>query len=297
MGSDKSYKSFIRGLLYLLPSLVILGVFQFYPIIKSLDMSFYIRYNYFKDVVHQRGFGNFIYIFNDNQFRIALKNTFIFALGVVPASIILSLGIAVLLNTKIKLRGFFRSIYFLPFVTSVVAISIVWRWIYHSRYGLLNYLLGLVGIYPIQWLTDPKWAMVSLIILSIWRGLGYNIIIFLAGLQNINLQYYQAAKIDGASKWNRFRYITIPQLSPTIFFVSIMSLINAFKVFDEIFALFDKRPGPLNSCLTVVYYIYDQFANQYKYGVASAAVYVLFIIILFFTLIQLYIGRKKVHYD
>lgn len=297
MNEKTNFKNFARGLLYLSPVLLVLGIFQLYPILKSLDMSFYIRYNYLQDIVYERGFENFVYIFNDSEFKIAIKNTFIFTTGVVPTSIILSLVIAVLLNSKIKFKGLFRSIYFLPFVTSVVAISTVWRWIYHSRYGVLNYFLGFIGIEPIHWITDPKWAMTSLIILSIWRDLGYNIIIFLAGLQNINPQYYRAANIDGASKWKQFIHITIPLLSPTIFFVSIMSMINSFKVFDEVFALFDKRPGPLNRCLTVVYYVYDQFANQYKYGIASAAVYVLFVIILFFTLIQLYIGRKKVHYD
>lgn len=295
---DKNtFRSFIRGILYISPALIIIGVFHIYPILKSLDMSFYTKYNYFKNIVYERGFDNFIYIFHDKEFIIALKNTFTFVLGVVPLSIIISLFIAVILNSKIKFQSLFRGVYFIPFVTSMVAISAVWRWIYNSEFGILNYFLGLLGIDPIKWLLDPDWAMISLIILSIWKGLGYNIVIILAGLQNIDKKYYMAAKVDGASSYNMFFHITLPLLSPTVFFVSVMSMINSFKVFDEVYVLFDKMPGPMDSCLTMVYYIYDKFANEYVYGIASAAVYILFIIILFFTLIQLYIGKKKVHYS
>ncbi|RLL46967.1 sugar ABC transporter permease [Oceanobacillus piezotolerans] len=292
-----TWKSTLKGFLYLLPALLILIIFNIYPIIRSFLMSFYTDYDYFNDIVHEYGFDNFIAIFQDPNFITALKNTGIFVLGVVPISIFLSMGIAVLLNNKIKLAGFFRTIYFLPFVTSVVAVSIVWSWIYHSDYGLLNYFLGWFGIDPIAWLNDPNYAMPALIIMSIWKGLGFNIIIFLAGLQNIGEQYYLAAKVDGASAWKRFTNITLPLLSPTIFFVSIISIINGFKVFDEVFALFNGRPGPANSALTVVYYIYQKFYEEWQFGLASTAAFVLFIIIFIFTIIQLVIGRRFVHYN
>lgn len=259
-------------------------------------MSFYTDYDYFNDIVKEYGFANFTYIFQDKEFWTAIKNTFIFVLGVVPLSILISLGIAILLNSNIKLRGLFRSIYFIPFVTSVVAVSIVWRWIYHTEYGLMNYFLSFLNIEPIKWLTDPQWAMPALIIMSIWKGLGYNIIIFLAGLQNIDKQYYLAAQIDGAKPFKRFLHITVPLLSPTTFFVSIVAIINNFKVFDEIFALFDGKPGPAYSAQTLVYYIYEKFYNEWEFGIASAAAYVLFIIIFIFTLIQLYIGKRRVTY-
>ncbi|MFP7495267.1 sugar ABC transporter permease [Terribacillus saccharophilus] len=292
-----TWKSTLKGYLYLLPALLILGVFSIYPIVKSFLMSFYVDYNFFTDTVNAYGLENFTNLFQDPNFITALKNTGIFVIGVVPLSIVISLAIAVLLNSKIKLSGFFRTIYFLPFVTSVVAVAIVWSWIFHSDYGLLNYALGLFGIDPINWLTDPTYAMPSLIILSIWKGLGFNIIIFLAGLQNIGNQYYLAAKVDGASAWNRFKNITLPLLSPTMFFVSIISIINAFKVFDEIFALFNGRPGPANSALTVVYYVYQKFYQEWQFGMASAAAFVLFIIIFLFTIIQLLVGKKFVHYN
>ncbi len=260
-------------------------------------MSFYTDYDFFNDVVYAYGFDNFIRLWNDKNFHTAVKNTIIFVIGVVPISIVISLAIAMMLNSSIKIRGVFRTIYFLPFVTSVVAVAIVWSWIFHTNYGILNYLLGLVGIDPIRWITDPTYAMPALIILSVWKGLGFNIIIFLAGLQNINKQYYLAARVDGASAWQRLKTITIPLLSPTTFFVSIISIISAFKVFDEIFALFGGRPGPGNSTLTVVYYVYQKFYEEWEFGLASAAAYVLFIIIFLFTLVQLYIGKKKVHYS
>lgn len=296
MKEEKNIKSFIRGIVYISPVLIILMIFSVYPIIKIIDMSFYNKYNYIKDIVFQRGLNNYKYIFNDTEFFIALKNTVIYVLWVMPLSISISLLIAVFLNSKIKFKEVFRTIYFIPFVTSTVAISMVWRWIFNSEYGVLNYLLGIVNINPINWLTDPKYSMGALIILSIWKSLGYNIIIFLAGLQNIDNQYGKAAQIDGANKWRILTKITIPLLSPTILFVSVVSLINSFKVFGEVYALFNKIPGPLNSCLTMVYYIYNKFYNQYHYGIASAAVVVLYIIILILNFIQFRVGKKKVEY-
>ncbi|MBB4823459.1 multiple sugar transport system permease protein [Sporosarcina luteola] len=291
-----TWRASIQAYLYLLPALVIIVLFTIYPIIKSLLISFYDDYDYFNDIVYARGFASYQYLWNDPTFHKALWNTFVFVIGVVPASIALSMFIAVLLNSNIRLRSFFRTAYFIPFVTSVVAVSIVWRWIFHTEYGLFNYVLGLFGADPVAWLTDPKWAMPSLIILSIWKGLGYNIIIFLAGLQNINEQYNLAARMDGAGKAKRFFHITLPLLSPTTFFVSIVSIIGSFKVFDEIYALFGGQPGPASSALTVVYYIFEKFYSEWEFGIASAAAYCLFIIIFILTLIQLYIGKRKVTY-
>ncbi|MDY0235293.1 MAG: sugar ABC transporter permease [Gudongella sp.] len=296
MKREHSLKNFLIGMIYLLPALVILVTFQIYPIFKALLMSFYTKYNYFKHIVFEYGFDNYINLFKDEKFILALQNTFIFVIGVVPASIIISIFIATLLNSKIQFKNLFRNIYFLPFVTSTTAIAMVWRWIYHSQYGLLNYFLSLIGIDPIQWLIDPNWSMIALIILSIWKTLGYNILIILTGLQNVDEQYNNAAKIDGAKAWKRFTRITFPLISPTIFFVSITSLIGSFKVFGEVYILFDKMPGPLNSCLTMVYYIYDKLAVKYSYGMASAASVVLFLIILAITLIQFIISKKWVHY-
>ena len=296
MNDKPTMKKTMKAILYLIPALLIIGTFSFYPIIKSFFMSFYTDYDYFKDLVFARGLDNYKFIFQDPEFWKSLQNTLIFVIGVVPLSIIISLVIATFLNQKIKFRGLFRTIYFIPFVTSVVAVSIVWRWIFHSQYGVLNYALGFLGISPIKWLSDPDWAMPSLIILAVWKGLGYNIIIFLSGLQNIDKQYYLAAKIDGAGAWERFKNITVPLLSSTTFFISIVSIINSFKVFDEVFALFGGQPGPAGSAETIVYYIYNKFYGEWNFGVASAAAYVLLFVIFIFTLIQLYVGKKKVNY-
>lgn len=289
-------KSTLKAWLYIAPMMAVILTFNLYPILKSLAMSFYTDYNFYKDIVNAYGIGNFVKIFNDKDFYVAIKNTFIFVLGVVPLSIGLSLGIALLLNKIKALSGFFRTVYFLPFVTSTVAISLVWNWIYHGRFGLMNYFLGIVGIHPINWITDPKYAMNALVIMAIWKGLGFNIILFLVGLNNIDETYYSAAKIDGAKGLQRFAHITWPLLSPTTFLVSVMGVINSFKVFDEIFALFQGRPGPAKSALTIVYYIYEKFYTEYQYGIAAAAGIVLFLIILLVTLFQLAYNKKFVHY-
>ena len=289
-------KSTLRAWTYIAPMMLIIGVFNIYPILKSLAMSFYSDYNFYQDVVYSYGWDNFIQIFNDPNFFLAIKNTFIFVLGVVPLSIMLSLGIALLLHNVQFLSGFFRSIYFLPFVTSTVAISIVWNWIYHSRYGLMNYFLGLFGVNPINWITDPKYSMLALVIMAIWKGLGFNIILFLVGLNNIDKGYYSAAKVDGASDLQRFTNITVPLLGPTTFLVTVMGVISSFKVFDEVYSLFQGRPGPGSSALTVVYYIYEKFYTEYQYGVAAAAGIVLFLIILVVTLIQMAYNKRFVHY-
>lgn len=291
-----TWKSSLKAYLYIAPMLILMLIFNIYPIFKSLAMSFYTDYNFFQDIVYEYGMENFIRIFSDPDFHLAIRNTFVFVLGVVPISIILSLSVALLLNQIKWLSGFFRTIYFLPFVTSTVAISLVWSWIYHSRFGLMNYFLSGFGIDPVNWLTDPNYAMPALVIMSVWRGLGFNIILFLVGLNNIDETYYSVAKVDGAKAWQRFTTITIPLLSPTTFLVSVMGTINSFKVFDEVYAMFQGRPGPGKTTLTVVYYIYEKFYTEFQYGIASAAGVVLFLIILVITLGQLAYNRRFVHY-
>lgn len=296
MNERPTLRSTVQALFYLLPAIVVIGLFTLYPIVKSLDISFYTKYNFYKNIVYARGLDNYTALLHDPEFWLAMKNTFIFVLGTVPLTMAISLFIAVLLTANIQGRSFFRSVYFLPVVTSMVAVSMVWRWMYHSQYGLLNSMLGWFGVSPIGWLTKPEWALPSLIILSVWKGLGYNIIIFLAGLQSIDKRMYLAARVDGARSWQRFRRITLPLLSPTTFYISIVSVIASFKVFDEIFALFGGNAGPGKSAMTVVYYIFQKFYVESKFGLAAAASYVLFAVTLLFTLLQLYIGRKRVHY-
>lgn len=296
LNEKPTLKSTAKAFLYLLPMLLITVTFNIYPIIKSFMMSFYTKYDFFTDKVSKIGWDNFTYIFSDPDFHIAVKNTLIFVVGVVPLTVIISLVIALLLNRIKWLSGLFRTVYFLPFVTSTVAIAQVWHWIYNSDYGLLNYFLSLFGVNPISWLESPKYAMLSLIIMSIWKNLGFNIVLFLVGLNNINERYYQAAKIDGANSWHQFTNVTLPLLSPITFLVTINGVIGSFKAFDQIFALFNGNPGPSKSALTIVYYLYQKFYTEWKYGIAAASGVVLFFMILLVTIIQLSYSKKHVHY-
>lgn len=291
MNRKASLKSTLQAFLYLLPMLIFIGIFTIYPIFKSVDMSFFTEYNIFTGIVSERGISNYVEIFQDPQFYAALKNTALYVGVVVPSSLIISLLIAVLLNEIPKVKGLFRTVYFLPFVTSTVAISIVWSWLYHSNYGLINYFLGWFGIDAINWLNSSQMAMPAVIIMAIWKGLGFNILLLLVGLGNINDNYYRAAKVDGANTWQRFIRITLPLLRPTIFLLTVISVINGFKVFDEVFALFNGRPGPAGSATTLVYYLYRKFYEQYDYGMAAATGMVLFGIVLILTIFQ-FLGNR-----
>ena len=296
LNEKASLKSTAKAALYLLPMLVITITFNIWPIINSFLMSLYTKYDFYTDKVSAWGFDNFVYLWNDPDFHLAVRNTLVFVVGVVPITVILSLIIALLLNQVKIISGFFRTVYFLPFVTSTVAIAMVWNWMFHSNYGLINYFMGWFGIHPIYWLTDPHYALLALIIMSIWKSLGFNIILFLVGLNNIDHGYYEAAEIDGANARQRFWNITIPMLSPITFLVSVNGIIGSFKVFDEIFALFQGTPGPGKADLTIVYYLYQKFYTEYKYPIAAASGVVLFFLILLVTLVQLWYSRKHVHY-
>ncbi|ERI93725.1 ABC transporter, permease protein [Clostridiales bacterium oral taxon 876 str. F0540] len=285
-----------KGYLYLLPSLIVITLFQIYPVIKVLAMSFYTKFDYIRDIVYKRGFDNFTYVLSDGDFYLAVKNTFVYVFISVPLSIGLALFIAMLLNKNIRLKNFFRSVYFLPFVTSTIAISVGWKWIFNTDAGLLNYVLQSLGFSTQAFLRDSRFTMPLLILLNIWKGLGYDIVIILAGLQNIDERYYYAAKVDGASSFRVFKKITLPLLSPIIFFLCITSIIRGFKVFDEVFVLYDRGAGPLKSGMTIVYYIFNKFYMNWQFATAAAASFILLIIIMLFTVFQFYVAKKKVHY-
>lgn len=232
-----------------------------------------------------------------NLFFKALVNTSYYVILTVPIGLALALGIALLLNTDVKFRAVFRTAFFIPFVTSAVAVGLIWKWIYNDDVGLLNYVLTSLGLPPVRWLKDARWTIPTVSITSIWKNVGYNAIIFLAGLQSIDTFYYEAAEVDGANTWQKFTKITWPLLSPTTFFLVIVSVIGAFKVFQEVFILYDGLPGPYgNSGMTMVYYVFDLFYRQQRMGIASAAAYLLFIVIMIFTFIQYRVGNRVVEY-
>ena len=282
-----------KGYIYLLPALIILAVFVFYPIINTIIFSF----DETKASGFVFGFGSYKYLFEDKRFLQSLLNTVIYA-AVVPAlSVFISLLLAnALANIKSeKVRGIFQSIYFLPHVTSLVAIGIVWSWLFNSDYGIINFLLGKIGIDPINWLNDPKYAMIALVIFAVWKSLAFNTLILTTGIASINPQYYQAAKIDQATNGTIFRKITVKLVSPMIVYTYVISLIAAFKVYTEVYVLFGGRTLD-GAVSTVVRYIIDRFYGDQDFPLAFAASVVLLIIILTVTLVQKTVTRNKIHY-
>lgn len=282
--------------LYLAPALIIIAIFTMYPLVMAFRMGFFESYNFYTDEGTGFGLKSFQRVVSDQSFRTGVRNTLILSLIAMPLSLLISLVIAVLLNNKIALRGVFQTVYFLPYVTSVIAVGIVFRWLFHSNYGLINYMLGLVGADPVSWLNDPDSTIYALSIYYVWSGLAFKTIIFLAGLQNIDPFYYRAARVDGAKTIKVFFRITIPLLSPTIMFLTVVSLIDAFKTYNEVYALFGDLGGPAESGMTVVFYIYRTFYGSGRMHVAAAAAVLLFLFILVVTLFQLWASRRLVHY-
>lgn len=281
--------------LFLTPALVPIFVFFFVPSLAALVLSFtdfdvYSLGNF--QNARFVGFKNYLQLFEDPLFWQAMKNTFYYVLVGGPLSVAVSLGMALLVNSKLaRFRGLFRSVYFAPVVTTLVAVAVVWRYIYHPRFGLLNYGLGMLGIDPIDWLGDPMWAMPAIILLSVWKGFGYNMIIFVAGLQNIPAELYESAHIDGASGWQQFKSITIPMLAPTTFFVAIITMINNFQLFAEPYVM--TQGGPLNSTLSIVLLMYQQGFRWWNMGYSAAIAFVLFAIILAGSLIQFMLQKRS----
>ena len=224
-----------------------------------------------------------------------MQNTFYFTVTSVPIGLVIALGLAVALNQEVRGIAWIRTAYFLPVVTSTIAVALVWQWIYSPNQGLLNELLGVVGVPPQRWLIDPTLAMPAIVAMSIWQGLGVNVIIFLAGLQAVPIELIDAASVDGAGRWSRFRHVVLPLLTPSIFFTGILSLIASFQVFDQIFVL--QRPRPTDATITVVYFIYENGFKFFKMGYASAASWILFIIVALFTAIYFRSQRRWVHYQ
>lgn len=287
-------RTFIEPLVYLLPFIVVVSVFMVYPIITVFLNSFLEDYNYLANTYSGFGLGNYSALFSDKEFVEALQNTFIYVGCVVPISTVLSLAIAILLNKKLKGTSIFQFAYFLPMVTATIAVGIVWKWMYHYDYGLINYFIQVLGGEPVHWMEDPIMAKAALIIYGIWGKLPFTVILFLSGLQTIDEQYYTAAKVDGAGSKKILFRITIPLLSPTIALVLIINIINTSKVFNEVFALFNGKPGPGYSLYTVVYYIYENFYHEMNVSIACAAALVLFAIVFLMTLLQTAVQKRWV---
>lgn len=275
------------GIVFILPALVGTLIFIVIPVIFSFGLSFV---NW--DLLNKPqfvGFANYWKIFTNPLFGKILVNTFVYAISTSIFAVIIPLALACILNSKIRGSEFFKTAYFLPFVTPMIVIAIVWQWIFDPNIGFLNYFLKL----HINWLYDVNFAMPAIIIVSVWKLIGYNMIIFLSGLSALNESLFEAAKIDGASSLETFKFVTVPLLSPTIFFVVVITCISSFQIFDLIYLM--TQGGPLDSTNVLVYAVYKNAFEYFRIGQASAMAYVLFVIILALTLIQWKLRKKLVY--
>ena len=289
----EKFKIKSEWIIYLAPFAIGVLIFTLYPIVNVLLTSFKENFDYMNKSFSGWGIGNYTYVLQDPYFHQALKNTFCYVFIVIPISTCLAVLIATLLNQKIKFSGLFQTAYFLPMVTSTIAVGLAWRFMFNYKSGVINYLLSLFGIEAVNWLQVTTSNFPALCIYGIWAILPFTIILLLSGLQNIDPMYYTAAKVDGAGPIRIFFRVTVPLLLPTIFLVMIVNTISCFKVFNELFPLFGG-PGVANNLYTAVYYIYYQFRIQIpsRYGYASAAAVILFLIIFVFTMVQRFVEKK-----
>ncbi len=282
------------GFWFVAPALVLIGVFFFLPVFASLllsvtDFDLYSIAN--PKNVRFVGLQNYRELLANPVFWLALKNTVYFAIVGGPLNVAVSLGAALLVNAKaVRFKGLFRTIYFLPFVTTLVAVAIVWRYLYHPEYGFLNHALGAFGLPPVNWLGDPRWAMPAIILLSVWKNFGYNMLVFIAALQTIPTDLYEAASLDGAGTLRRFWHVTLPELAPTFFFVGVVTMIGYFQLFSESYVM--TGGGPLKSTTSLVLFMYEEGFRWWRLGVAAAIAFLLFLMISVWTILQLWIERR-----
>ena len=292
---SRSRREARAGFAFVAPALALIAVFFVVPVvtgflIAATDFDIYAV----GDPTTTRfvGFANFTALLHDPVFWRALGNTFYFVLVGGPLTVAVSLAAAILVNARlVRFKGFFRTVYFAPVVTTMVAVAVVWRYLYHPRFGLLNQLLAAIGVAPVNWLGDPRWAMPAIILMSVWKSFGYNMIILVAGLQSIPKTLYEAARVDGAGFWQQLRRITLPALRPMLVFVGVITMIGFFQLFTEPYVLTGGTGGPLNSTLSLVMYMYKQGFRWWNIGFGAAVALVLFLIILAGTLVQLRLQR------
>ncbi len=285
----------LAGWVFVAPALSLILLFFFVPVIAGLVLSltdFDIYAIASPDTARFVGLGNFAAVLTDPVFWIALRNTMFFVLVGGPLTVAVSMAAALLVNSKLaRAPAFFRSLYFIPVVTTLVAMAVVWRYLYHPRYGLLNHVLGFVGIGPVDWLGDPRLAMPAIVILSIWKKFGYNMLILLAGLRTIPEELYEAATLDGAGWWASFRNVTLPNLAPTFLFVCVMTMIEQFQLFAEPYVM--TQGGPLKSTTSIVLLMYEEGFRWWRMGHAAAIAFVLFVIMLAATMVQLRLQKER----
>lgn len=281
--------------LMLAPALGLIGLFFAVPVVAGFLLSltdFDIYAIADRSTARFVGIENYRQIFENPLFWKALGNTFYFVLVGGPLSVIVSLGAALLVDSRrVRFPGIFRSIYFMPVVTTLVAVAVVWRYLYHPRYGLIDLALGAVGLPAIDWLGDPTWSMPAIIIMSVWKNFGYNMLIFIAGLQSIPQELYEAAELDGASWWSRFRHVTLPNLAPTFLFVGIITMLGQFQLFAEPYVM--TQGGPLRSTTSIVLLMYEEGFRWWRMGLAASLAFILFAIMLLGTALQVRLQKAR----
>lgn len=284
----------LEGIAYLFPSLILFSIFLFYPMLRTMYLSLYVT-DHQGNPVQFVGIENFVYLLKDASFLQSAKATLLFVCYTVPASVFLALCLALMANEKLKGIGLFRTFFSSTMGMSVAASSVIWMFMYNPSIGVINKVLSLFGISDVQWLLDPKIALISVAISTIWMNTGFTFLILLGGLQNIDSSLYESARIAGVSYWYQLRKVTLPLLSPTLFFVTTVSLIHSFQTFGQIDIL--TKGGPMDATNVIVYSIYKDAFINYNFGSASAQAVILFFAVLVVTFLQFKFGERKVHYQ
>ncbi|MGQ9622551.1 MAG: carbohydrate ABC transporter permease [Candidatus Caldatribacteriaceae bacterium] len=284
------YRRYLGAYLFIAPLLLSFMGFRMYPALQTLRYAFF-QVELLKQKITWIGFGNFLDLLEDEIFLRSFTNTLKYCLYMVPASTVVGLVLASLLGAKIRVNSFFKAVYFSPYITSTVAAAMIWWWLYNPQFGLFNAVLRLLHLPPQPWLTSSKQALMAVIIFSVWKIVGYNIVVFVAGLQAIPSVYYEAARIDGAGSFTAFFRITLPLLVPTTAFILIYNTILAFQVFDQVFIL--TGGGPAHASTVMVLEIYQQAFLKYRFGYAAAMATVLFVCILGVTIVQYALSERQ----
>ncbi|MFA6506885.1 MAG: sugar ABC transporter permease [Treponemataceae bacterium] len=291
----RNIRNTVTAILFLLPNTIGFLIFTSIPVAASLVISFF-NWPVLGEIkfVGLRNFQRLL--LEDSTFRQVLFNTIYYTFAYVVINIIVAMSLALWLTSKRAIfKGMFKAVFFIPVVTPIVATAMIWRWLYLPDYGLINQFLSIFKISSINWLASPQWAMPAVIIMSVWQGFGYNLIIFIAGIEGIPKTLLEASIIDGAGGWKRFWKIVLPMLSPSLFFATVMTIISSFQVFDQTFVL--TGGGPYNATSTLVLYIYNNAFAFYKMGYASAIAWILFAIVFLTTLVQMKFQKEWVHYE
>lgn len=291
--SKKKVRDIGTVLLFILPAAIPLGLFWVYPMIKSIFISF-TDWDYITSDYNIVGLANYKELFSDEAFLSSLKNTFVFTVGTLVPTIVLGLAIAVVLRRKIKGSALYKAVIFSPWITPTVAISIVWSWILEPEYGFANYVLALLNLPQLQWLKSSDTAMLGVILVTVWKGLGWAMVFYLTALEKVPHEIYEAADVDGAGFWNKFKSITLPLISPTTFFLTIITTINSLQAYDQIQVL--TQGGPAGSTRTLLYFYYQTAFENFNTGKATAIAVVMLIITASLSLIQFVASKKWVHY-